>query len=146
MVWRSHLPCKEMRVCPQAPVGVTAPRPQPPKNIAGLVMHGQFATNVTRTLLLAPAGAQEGSCTDLCVAQCSPQGPHSRAGHEPQQPSVRSQPVFYLSEPTDHCHHSTEDYSGSLLLLEEAQPQLGQCPPAACPPPEGAGDGSRAQK
>ena len=95
-------------------------------------------------LLLAHAGVQEGSCTYPRAAQRSPRSPRGRAGHEPQssspkQPSVGSQAVLCLSEPADHRHHGAEDYSGSLplLSLQEARPQLGQCPPAACPPPWG---------
>lgn len=38
------MPCQEMRACPRAPMGSAAPHPQAPKNIAGLTMHGEFAT------------------------------------------------------------------------------------------------------
>lgn len=99
---------------------------------------------------VARAGMQEGSCAYPHTAQCSPQGLHSHAGREPQgssprQPSVGSQAALCLSEPVDHRHHGTEDYSGSFLLLS-LQPQLGQRPHPPAHHPGSAGDGCHAQK
>lgn len=141
------MPCKEMRLCPRAPVGVAAPRRQPPKNVAGLVMHGEFATKSNQN-------AAPGTC--WCAGRLLHRSVHGTAltagSTQPcwaRAPGSRQSDhnlCFVFQSPLTTATVAQKITQVRCCRSERHGPNSGSAPQPPAHPPEGAGDGNGAQK